>query len=64
MRVLKFGGTSLANAERFNQVADIVINNQQQSQIALVLSAPAGVTNNLVALRLFAWWSIWRLICC
>jgi len=49
MRVLKFGGTSLANAERFNQVADIVVNNQQQSQIALVLSAPAGVTNNLVA---------------
>jgi aspartokinase/homoserine dehydrogenase 1 len=49
MRVLKFGGTSLANAERFNQVADIVINNKQQSQIALVLSAPAGVTNNLVA---------------
>ncbi|MGB5446300.1 MAG: bifunctional aspartate kinase/homoserine dehydrogenase I [Psychromonas sp.] len=49
MRVLKFGGTSLANAERFNQVADIVISNQQQSQIALVLSAPAGVTNNLVA---------------
>ncbi|MEH6453507.1 MAG: bifunctional aspartate kinase/homoserine dehydrogenase I, partial [Psychromonas sp.] len=43
------GGTSLANAERFNQVANIVINNQQQSQIALVLSAPAGVTNNLVA---------------
>ena len=49
MRVLKFGGTSLANAQRFNQVADIVINNQQQSQIALVLSAPSGVTNNLVA---------------
>jgi len=49
MRVLKFGGTSLANAEGFNQVADIVISNQQQSQIALVLSAPAGVTNNLVA---------------
>jgi aspartokinase/homoserine dehydrogenase 1 len=49
MRVLKFGGTSLANAQRFNQVADIVINNQEQSQIALVLSAPSGVTNNLVA---------------
>ena len=49
MRVLKFGGTSLANAQRFNQVADIVINNHQQSQIALVLSAPSGVTNNLVA---------------
>lgn len=48
MRVLKFGGTSLANAERFNRAADIVVNNQQQSQVALVLSAPAGVTNNLV----------------
>ncbi|MCE2570930.1 bifunctional aspartate kinase/homoserine dehydrogenase I [Motilimonas eburnea] len=48
MRVLKFGGTSLANAERFNRAADIVISNQQQSQVALVLSAPAGVTNNLV----------------
>ena len=48
MRVLKFGGTSLANAERFNRAADIVVSNQQQSQVALVLSAPAGVTNNLV----------------
>ena len=49
MRVLKFGGTSLANSERFNNVADIVVNNQQQSQVALVLSAPAKVTNHLVA---------------
>ncbi|WP_116472508.1 bifunctional aspartate kinase/homoserine dehydrogenase I [Zobellella maritima] len=49
MRVLKFGGTSLANAERFLTVADIVVNNQQQSQVALVLSAPARVTNHLVA---------------
>lgn len=49
MRVFKFGGSSLANAQRFNQVADIAINNHQQSQIALVLSAPSGVTNNLVA---------------
>ena len=44
MRVLKFGGTSLANAERFNQVADIVINNQQQSQIALVRNLPSSET--------------------
>ncbi|MDV2858315.1 bifunctional aspartate kinase/homoserine dehydrogenase I [Oceanimonas sp. AH20CE76] len=49
MRVLKFGGTSLANAERFDTVADIVVNNQRQSQVALVLSAPAKVTNHLVA---------------
>lgn len=49
MRVLKFGGTSLSNSERFMNVADIVVNNQQQSQVALVLSAPAKVTNHLVA---------------
>lgn len=50
MRVLKFGGTSLADADRFLRVSDIVVNNQQQAQVALVLSAPAKVTNHLVAL--------------
>ncbi|MPW28229.1 bifunctional aspartate kinase/homoserine dehydrogenase I [Agarivorans sp. B2Z047] len=49
MRVLKFGGSSLADAERFNRAADIVLSNQHQSQMAVVLSAPAGVTNDLVA---------------
>ena len=49
MRVLKFGGTSLANAERFACAADISVSNIEQSQVALVLSAPAKVTNNLVA---------------
>lgn len=50
MRVLKFGGSSVANAERFLQVADIVVNNQRQEQVGLVLSAPAKITNLLVAL--------------
>lgn len=50
MRVLKFGGSSLADAERFNQVADIVLNTYRQGQVAVVLSAPAGITNQLVAL--------------
>jgi bifunctional aspartokinase / homoserine dehydrogenase 1 len=50
MRVLKFGGTSLANAERFIRVSDIVVNTHRQSQVALVLSAPAKITNLLVAL--------------
>lgn len=49
MRVLKFGGTSLADAERFSCAADISVSNLHQSQVALVLSAPAKVTNNLVA---------------
>lgn len=50
MKVLKFGGTSVANAERFLCVADIIENNAQQEQTATVLSAPAKITNHLVAM--------------
>ena len=50
MRVLKFGGTSLANAGCFMTVADIALQSAAREQIALVLSAPAKVTNLLVAL--------------
>ncbi|MBS0876829.1 MULTISPECIES: bifunctional aspartate kinase/homoserine dehydrogenase I [unclassified Tatumella] len=50
MRVLKFGGTSVANAERFLRVVDILENNARQEQVATVLSAPAKITNHLVAL--------------
>ncbi len=48
MRVLKFGGTSLANAERFGRAADIITSNNYQSQVSAVLSAPAKITNALV----------------
>ena len=50
MRVLKFGGTSVANAERFLRVADIPESNAGQGQVATVLSAPAKITNHLVAM--------------
>ncbi len=50
MRVLKFGGTSVANAERFLRVADILESNAGQGQVATVLSAPAKITNHLVAM--------------
>ncbi|WP_031492941.1 bifunctional aspartate kinase/homoserine dehydrogenase I [Succinivibrio dextrinosolvens] len=50
MRVLKFGGTSVANAERFQDVAKIALDTAAHSQTALVLSAPAKITNLLVAL--------------
>ncbi len=50
MRVLKFGGSSLASAERFRQVADIIKDKSQSSNIAVVVSAPQGVTNHLVAM--------------
>lgn len=50
MRVLKFGGSSLASAERFVQVASIVKETSQESSVAVVVSAPQGVTNHLVAM--------------
>ncbi|TCV99090.1 bifunctional aspartate kinase/homoserine dehydrogenase I [Biostraticola tofi] len=50
MRVLKFGGTSVANAERFLRVADIIESNARQGQVATVLSAPARITNHLVSM--------------
>ncbi|WP_284443352.1 bifunctional aspartate kinase/homoserine dehydrogenase I [Buchnera aphidicola] len=48
MKLLKFGGTSLANAEKFLCVANIIEENVKKDQIAVVLSAPAKVTNYLV----------------
>ncbi|CAL4320557.1 bifunctional aspartate kinase/homoserine dehydrogenase I [Buchnera aphidicola] len=48
MKLLKFGGTSLANAEKFLCVADIIEKNIQNKKIAAVLSAPAKITNYLV----------------
>lgn len=50
MKVLKFGGTSVADAEKFMRVADILEDNAKKQQVAGVLSAPAGMTNHLVAM--------------
>ena len=50
MRVLKFGGSSLATAQRFIDVANIIKNKRQSSKLAVVVSAPQGVTNHLVAM--------------
>ncbi len=49
MRVLKFGGSSLADADRFLRASDIIANNAQQEEVAVVLSAPGKTTNKLVA---------------
>lgn len=50
MRVLKFGGSSLASIERFADVAAIVQQQAADDTVCLVLSAPQGVTNMLVEL--------------
>lgn len=49
MKVLKFGGTSVANAQCFMNVAKIVLQAYETEGAAVVLSAPAKVTNLLHA---------------
>ncbi len=48
MKVLKFGGTSLANWARFSQAADLIRAAAAAEPVAAVLSAPATVTNSLL----------------
>lgn len=48
-RVLKFGGTSVANIERLQHVAGIIQRDLQQGhKVVVVVSAMAGITNQLV----------------
>ena len=46
MQVLKFGGTSVANAKNINRVIDIIKNNTERK--AVVVSALGGVTDLLL----------------
>ena len=50
MKVLKFGGSSLASADKFLSVANIVHNENKKNNVSVVLSAPQGITNLLVSL--------------
>lgn len=46
--VHKFGGTSVANAERYRAAAEIVLASQPGERIAVIVSAMSGVTNELI----------------
>jgi len=47
--VMKFGGTSVATGENIRHVADIVTQNTKNNcEVAVVVSALAGVTNSLI----------------
>ncbi|MGN6354977.1 MAG: amino acid kinase family protein [Parafilimonas sp.] len=46
MKVLKFGGSSVANAENIQKVAAIVMSNNEQQVV--VVSALGGVTDALI----------------
>jgi aspartokinase/homoserine dehydrogenase 1 len=45
VKVLKFGGTSVANSENIRRVIDIVKNKQEQ--VVIVVSALGGITNTI-----------------
>ena len=45
--VMKFGGTSVANVNKIKKVAETVIKESKNNKIIVVLSAMAGVTNQL-----------------
>ena len=47
--VHKFGGTSVANAERYRAAAEIVVASGHDQRAAVVVSAMSGVTNELIA---------------
>jgi aspartokinase/homoserine dehydrogenase 1 len=48
IRVLKFGGTSVGNPERIRAAASIVSQSAAQQRVVVVVSAMAGVTNDLL----------------
>lgn len=48
MQVLKFGGTSLANAARIQNAAEIVAARSKSTRVGMVVSAVAGMTDQLV----------------
>jgi aspartate kinase len=50
MRVLKFGGSSVADADRIRRVSSIVTTARRDGPIVVVVSALGGVTDELVAL--------------
>ncbi|MEA9412215.1 bifunctional aspartate kinase/homoserine dehydrogenase I [Flavobacterium sp. PL02] len=49
MRILKFGGTSVANAENIKRVLEIVNQKSEQDQLVVVVSALSKVTDLLQA---------------
>lgn len=49
MRVIKFGGTSVGNINRFRNVVKIIGNKAESGNIIVVISAVGGVTDRIIA---------------
>jgi aspartokinase/homoserine dehydrogenase 1 len=48
MQVLKFGGTSVANAENIDKVTAIIKRKIKEDKIIVVVSALGGITDTLL----------------
>src|ERR1700694_4878406 len=48
LQVMKFGGTSVGNAECIGRAADIVARAAREGPVAVVVSAMSGMTNHLI----------------
>ena len=46
--VMKFGGTSIGNAERMTRSAEIVSEHAKRAEVAVVVSAMGGITDMLI----------------
>ncbi|MBN2736609.1 MAG: aspartate kinase [Spirochaetales bacterium] len=49
MKIMKFGGSSVANGERIKNVAGIIQDEMKKGHVGVVLSAMKGVTNLLIS---------------
>ncbi|MBL0883025.1 MAG: bifunctional aspartate kinase/homoserine dehydrogenase I, partial [Chitinophagaceae bacterium] len=54
MKVLKFGGTSMANADHIQKVVSILLNQSSSDGLVVVVSAMSGVTDHLLKMALMA----------
>lgn len=54
MKVLKFGGTSVANAENISKVIEILKSESSKQKIAVVVSALGGTTDTLIEAGILA----------
>ncbi|MBT8303124.1 MAG: bifunctional aspartate kinase/homoserine dehydrogenase I, partial [Bacteroidia bacterium] len=54
MKVLKFGGTSVANAENISKVIEILRSESRKQKIAAVVSALGGTTDTLIEAGMLA----------
>ncbi|GIS72744.1 MAG: hypothetical protein CM1200mP10_23210 [Candidatus Neomarinimicrobiota bacterium] len=54
MNILKFGGSSIADADKIRHVAGIIEGRKNNSELAIVISAFGGVTDTIKTLAEYA----------